>query len=96
MAVVRLKKGRLKTLNPRNPLVYAESIGKIKGSHSPGDIVEVQDYAGDFLGQGTINTNSDRAIRILSWKRSEKIDGAFFHGLKVGFMAKNKTPAWLR
>ncbi len=77
MAVVRLKKGRQKTLQARNPLVYSESIAKIKGSFSPGDIIEVQDWNGDFVGRGSINMKSDKAIRILSWDAHEKLDGAF-------------------
>ncbi len=77
MAVVRLKKGRIKTLQARNPLVYSESIGKIKGSFSAGEMVEVQDFNGDFVGRGYINMKSDKAIRILSWDKNEKIDSAF-------------------
>lgn len=93
MATVRLKKGRLKTLHPRNPLVYAESIGKVRGSHEPGDLVDVEDHNGDFLGRGTVNMKSDKAIRILTWRKGESIDATFFRNRIQAAQMMRKTVA---
>jgi 23S rRNA (cytosine1962-C5)-methyltransferase len=89
MATVRLKKGRLKAVHPRNPVIYTESIGKVRGNHEPGDIVDVQDHNGDFIGRGTFNTKADKAIRILSRKKTQAIDATFFRSrIQAAFLAR--------
>lgn len=46
---------------------------------APGDVVEVRDAAGRFVGIGTLNPHSLIAVRLLT-RRREEIDAEFFRG----------------
>lgn len=58
--------------------MYGTEIAETEGDYSPGDIVEVTDFRGRFLGRGYINPASRILIRIMTRNRDEKIDRDFF------------------
>ncbi|KJS01619.1 MAG: SAM-dependent methyltransferase [Peptococcaceae bacterium BRH_c4a] len=58
--------------------VYRTEVGNIEGEFSPGDIVEVLDFRGGFLGKGYINPASQILVRILTRNREEEINSDFF------------------
>ena len=61
--------------------VYRTEVGNIEGDFSPGDIVEVLDFRGRFLGKGYINPASQILVRILTRNREEEINSDFFQRL---------------
>jgi 23S rRNA (cytosine1962-C5)-methyltransferase len=78
MATVRIKKGRAKPLWSRHPWVFSGAIQKTRGSCEPGDLVDVEDVSGRFIGRGYINPKSNIAVRILTWNQDEQIGYRFF------------------
>lgn len=76
-AVCTIKKGEGRTLKAGGMWVYDNEISSIEGAFENGDIVEVHDFDGFFLGYGFINTNSKITIRLLSRKKDAVIDQAF-------------------
>jgi 23S rRNA (cytosine1962-C5)-methyltransferase len=77
MTQVKLKAGREKSLRHRHPWVYSGAIERVAGSPAPGEIVDVVDSRGGFLGRGYCNTESRIAVRILAWDDTP-IDDAFW------------------
>ncbi|MCL6610896.1 MAG: class I SAM-dependent rRNA methyltransferase [Peptococcaceae bacterium] len=77
-ATVRLARGRQARVAGGHPWVYGTEVEDIEGSFSPGDIVEVADSRGRFLGRGYINPASQILVRIMTRDRDEKIDREFF------------------
>lgn len=61
-----------------HPWVYGNEIDRIQGSPATGDIVEVFNFRGDFIGKGYINERSQITVRFLTRKRDEVIDKSFF------------------
>ena len=73
-AVVLLKRGEGRTLKSGGLWVYDNEIDKVDGSFADGDIVEVHDFDGYFMGYGFINTRSKITVRLMSRKRGCPVD----------------------
>jgi 23S rRNA (cytosine1962-C5)-methyltransferase len=86
MARVYLRKEIKKRIEKGHPWVYKNEVDKIEGDYSIGDIVEVCNFKGKFIGKGYINPNSLILIRIMTRDKNEKIDEEFFR--------KRITRAW--
>jgi len=80
MAVVKLAANMRHRVVSGHPWVYGTEVANIAGDFEPGDIVEVIDAKGKFLGRGYINPASQILVRILTRDRSEEINRAFFAG----------------
>ncbi len=78
MAVVKLAHGRHKRVAEGHPWVYGTEVESIGGDFHPGDIVEVVDFRGKFLGRGYINPASQILVRIMTRDKHETIDREFF------------------
>ncbi|OGW12315.1 MAG: hypothetical protein A3G93_15485 [Nitrospinae bacterium RIFCSPLOWO2_12_FULL_45_22] len=77
MSSVYLQPGCDQRIKQGHPWVFSNEVqGRLK-EYSPGEIVEVLDAQGRFIGKGYVNPNSLIAVRILTRYR-EDIDGAFF------------------
>ncbi|MBO5985877.1 MAG: rRNA large subunit methyltransferase I, partial [Lachnospiraceae bacterium] len=76
-AVVILKKGEGRTIKAGGAWIYDIEIDKIDGKFDNGDVVEIHDFDGYFMGRGFINTNSKITVRLLSRKKDAVIDEAF-------------------
>lgn len=74
---VILKPGKDKRVRMGHLWVYQGEIGIIDIGVKPGDVVEVLDNRGRFLGMGYYNQASQIAVRLLS-KEREPIDRDFF------------------
>lgn len=59
-----------------HPWVFSNEIQEIPADLSPGEIVDVLDFSGRFVGRGAINPHTLITVRILTRKR-EEIDAAF-------------------
>jgi 23S rRNA (cytosine1962-C5)-methyltransferase len=75
MATVHVINGRQKKLFEGHPWVYRNEIEKIDGEALPGDLVDVVDFRGKFVGRGFINPASLITVRLLT-HRNEEITGA--------------------
>jgi 23S rRNA (cytosine1962-C5)-methyltransferase len=76
-ADVILTKGRDKRIKSRHPWVYRSEIQAVDGDFAPGDIVDVKDCYGKFLGRGYINPQSEIVVRVLTYEK-EEVDRSFF------------------
>lgn len=74
MAIVKIIEGRQKRIEKGHPWVYRTEIAQIEGETTSGDIVDVQDFRGRFLGRGYLNTRSMLTVRIMTNKRDELIN----------------------
>lgn len=81
MAVVHIKKGEGRSFKAGGFWFYDNEIEKIEGEFENGDIVEVVDFDGYFLGKGFINTNSKITVRIMTRRKDVEIDDAFLERL---------------
>ena len=76
-AVVNLKKGEGRTLKSGGMWVYDNEIAGIDGEFTNGELVEVHDFDGYFMGYGFINTNSKITVRIMARHKENIVDDAF-------------------
>lgn len=77
-ATVKLARGRHARVADGHPWVYGTEVQDIEGNFNPGDIVEVYDFRGRFLGRGYINPASQILVRIMTRDRDEEINRDFF------------------
>ena len=76
-AAVVLKKGEGRTLKAGGLWVFDNEIASVSGSFENGDIVEVHDFDGYFMGYGFLNMQSKIAVRLLSRRRENRITPEF-------------------
>ena len=76
MKTIRLKKKEERRLLRGHPWVFSNELREIPAGVAPGEIVDVLDFSGRFVGRGAINPHTLIAVRILTRKR-EEIDAAF-------------------
>jgi 23S rRNA (cytosine1962-C5)-methyltransferase len=73
MTKVVLKKGRANPLWHGHPWVYSGAILREDGGAQPGDVVEVRDAEGRYIGRGFYNPRSQIRARVVTW-RDEPVD----------------------
>lgn len=78
MEKVRLKKNEDKRIREGHLWVFSNEIEDSPQAKGEGEIIELEDYKGNFLGKGYFNRHSLITIRILSYQKDEKIDKNFF------------------
>lgn len=61
-----------------HPWIFANEVEKTEGSPAPGDIVEVFYGDGKFCGKGYFNQQSQIMVRLLTRKKEDTINDAFF------------------
>ncbi|WP_352397275.1 class I SAM-dependent rRNA methyltransferase [[Clostridium] aminophilum] len=74
---VILKKGEGRTIKSGGAWVFDNEIASMEGNFEDGDIIQVEDFDGFFLGYGFINHHSKIRVRMLSRWRKEPIDADF-------------------
>ena len=77
MASVTLRKTRETRVRSGHPWIYASEIDRVDGGFENGDIVDVKDFRGKFIGRGFYNPHSQISLRILT-RNDEPCDRAFF------------------
>ena len=76
-AVVHIKKGEARSFKAGGMWIYDNEIESITGEFENGDMVEVADFDGYFLGHGFINTRSKITVRIMSRKKDAVVNEDF-------------------
>ena len=74
---ISLRKGSEQLLRRGHPWVYSGAVAGHSPDAAPGEIVDVIDSRGGFVGRGYYNPHSTIAIRVMSRDRNEAIDDAF-------------------
>ncbi|MDN5346713.1 MAG: rRNA (cytosine1962-C5)-methyltransferase [Clostridia bacterium] len=100
MAVVYLAKGRERRIQEGHPWIYRTEVTDIKGRFSPGDIVDVVNYRGKFLGRGYINPASMILVRLMTDAQEEinedfirrRIEAAWSYREKV--LRDSESDSW--
>lgn len=77
MATVTLRKTRETRVRGGHPWIYASEIERVEGEFENGDIVDVSDFRGKFIGRGFYNPLSQISLRILT-RKDEPCDRTFF------------------
>ena len=77
MKTVRLNKNEERRIKRGHLWIYSNEIQESFKDYEPGELVDVYDFRGQFVGRGYINPHSLISIRILS-SHQEEIDGGFF------------------
>ena len=77
MATITLRKTRETRVRGGHPWIYASEIEKVDGAFENGDIVDVADFRGKFIGRGFYNPQSQISLRILT-RNDEPCDRGFF------------------
>jgi 23S rRNA (cytosine1962-C5)-methyltransferase len=76
-----LKPGREKSVRLRHPWIFAGALKSYDSSLPPGSTVEVYSHTGEWLARGSYNPHSQIAIRVWTWKETQKIDADYFRQL---------------
>lgn len=76
MSTVHLKSGHVQPVWMGHPWVFAQAIGRVEGAPGPGDVVEVRDPRGNFLGRGFFSPRSAIPVRLLTRDPEEALDDA--------------------
>lgn len=74
MANVILKKGQGREFKSGGLWIYDNEIDRVEGSFENGDIIELHDFDGYFLGYGFINEKSKIRVRVMSRKKDNPVD----------------------
>ena len=74
MANVILKKGQGREFKAGGLWIYDNEIDRVEGSFENGDIIELHDFDGYFLGYGFINEKSKIRVRVMSRKKDNPVD----------------------
>ena len=75
--IVKLKKGEGRVLKSGGMWVFDNEIDSMTGDFEDGEIVEVHDFDGYYMGAGFINRKSKITVRIMSRKKGQEIDEQF-------------------
>lgn len=78
MSKVVLKRKIAPRVAGGHPWIFANEVEKVEGNPEEGSIVDVFYHDGKFTGKGYINQQSQIMVRLLSRKKSDVIDEAFF------------------
>lgn len=78
MARVKLARNRQLRVAGGHPWIYRTEVEEITGEYKPGDIVQITDFRGKFIGKGYINPASEILVRIMTRDQREEIDRGFF------------------
>ena len=71
-AIIRKREGR--EFKAGGAWIYDNEVDRVEGSYENGDIIEVHDFDGFFLGYGFINEKSKIRIRMMSRKKENPVD----------------------
>lgn len=90
MNQILVKPDRVKKLRNFYPWVYADEIAETKGEAQAGELVEVRDTRGEWIGCAFFNSQSHIPARIISYDPGVKINRAFFE-LRLAAAAARRT-----
>ena len=78
MPTVVLKKGRARPFWYQHTWVFSGAVHRVEGAPADGDVVDLNDAEGRFVGRGFYNGTSQIRVRVCTWESEEAIDASFF------------------
>ncbi|WP_050008300.1 class I SAM-dependent rRNA methyltransferase [Butyrivibrio sp. WCE2006] len=69
-----MKKGEGRTIKAGGAWVFDNEINRVEGDFENGDIIEVLDHDGYFMGYGFINTHSKIRVRMMSRRKENPVN----------------------
>ncbi len=84
MSKVFLKKGKDESVKRFHPWIFSGAIFKMDGNPEEGDLVEIYNSDGDYVGCGHYQ-NATIAVRVLSFDRSALKSDFWFKSLEAAF-----------
>ena len=91
---VTLLPGREKPVKNRHPWVFSGAIDSIGEDVEDGGVADVVSGSGEFLARGLVNRKSQIVVRLLTWKREESVDTAFFRArIERAASSRQNAPA---
>ncbi len=76
--VTEVSKKAEESLLKGHPWIYDTEVRSLDGTPTDGDIIDVVNHRGRFMGSGFYNSNSKIRIRLISKNANDKFDCAFF------------------
>ncbi len=76
LPTLKLRKQRDYSARCGHPWIFSGAVKSVPELNG-GDLVEVVDHKGNFVGRGYYNAHSQIAVRLLSWDPAESIDSLF-------------------
>lgn len=73
MAQVIIKAGHVRPIWAGHPWVYAQAVERVQGGAAPGDVVEVLDPQGKWLGRGLYSPDTAIPVRIFTRVQSQDL-----------------------
>lgn len=77
MAKLIIRKGRTKPLWHGHPWIYAQAVSSRQGEAQAGDVVDVVDTQGTFIGRAAYSPASSIVARMLTRRQDEPIDASW-------------------
>jgi 23S rRNA (cytosine1962-C5)-methyltransferase len=93
---VTVKDKALKSIAGRHPWVFSGAIRSVPETGHAGDIVDLVDTDGSFLGRGFFNPNSQIAVRILSFEDDDCGVDLIYERLKRAIDLRSSLPEYDR
>lgn len=78
MGKIILKKNEEIRILQGHSWVFANEVLRMEGNISSGEVIDVFDYSGKFVGKGFLNTNSKILVRIVSRHIEDTLDKSYF------------------
>lgn len=78
MKKVVLKRKISNRIATGHPWIFANEINLMDDELMPGDVAVVENYDGSFIGKGYVNPLSRIPVRLLTRKKNDEINAAFF------------------
>ena len=75
---IYLQPGKDKPVWQHHPWIFSGAVARVEGQPAPGDLVDVADTRGDWLARGYYNASSQIVVRLLTWRRDQPADTAFW------------------
>jgi 23S rRNA (cytosine1962-C5)-methyltransferase len=76
MGTVHLRPGHVQPVWTGHPWIFAQAIARVDGPAGAGDVVDVLDPRGNFLGRGFYSPDSAIPVRIVTRVQDEPLDDA--------------------
>jgi len=73
VAQVTIKAGHVRPIWAGHPWVYAQAVERVQGGAAPGDVVDVLDPQGKWLGRGLYSPNTAIPVRIYTRVQSQDL-----------------------
>lgn len=91
LATVVIKPGHVRPIWAGHPWVYAQAIHRIQGGATPGEVIDVADPQGKWIGRGLYSPSTAIPVRIYTRAPQQELNPAFFAQRIAQAIARRRT-----